>query len=303
MKTLYSSLILALTLSLSAAAEITITADPPTLTGASEKPVTLRYKFTKGNKVNLLMDMEMTTSMTMGGQKMHMPITMIMEGAYTVKSVDTEGNGVVILTFTRMAMEMKAPIHMSFDSNKEADRNNPQFKPMLGVLNIPIDTTISPRGAVVAMNMDTVNDAMVKAGAMTAAEAKQNTEKMMQGSFIQLPEEAIAVGQTYDAGEVVQDAKGVGKMRSKINYTISAVSGDESLVLLTPKGSLALEPTPGSPMTVTMKASKMSGWVLFDRTKGNVTKSYVAVEADMDMQQGQQNISMQMDIKVKYTTK
>jgi polyhydroxyalkanoate synthesis regulator phasin len=239
----------------------------------------------------------------MGGQKMRMPIMMTMEGTYTVKSVDTKGNGTIALKFTRMAMEMRAPILMKFDSSKPADRNNPQFKPMMGILDIPIEATISPRGAVVAMNMDAVNDAMVKAGALTAAEAKQNTEKMMQGSFIQLPEKAMSVGQTYDAGEVVQDAKGMGKMKSKISYTVSQVSADGSQVLLAPKGSLALEPTPGSPMKVNMKSSQMTGWVLFDRSKGNVTKSYVTVQADMDMQQGPQKVSMQMDIKVKYTTK
>lgn len=271
----------------------------PKFSTTSDQPVTLRYKFQPGQKVKMDVDMDMSMRMSGEGQKLNIEMPMKIEGIYEVKGIDEDGNAEVVTTITRMKMKVTGgPQDISFDS--ATGSSHPQFKPLMKMLDVPIPVKVSPAGKLLEANLDALRDAA--GGAASAAEAIKNMEKVQQSSFVPLPDKPVKAGDTYDAGEIVQDMPNVGKMKTRTSYKVVSVSGDKKQVILRPSADFSLDTSAGGKAKVTLEKGNMDGWLLFDIEKGNILRSSAVVQMAMKMSVGGKTMRMNLDAEVKYRT-
>ncbi|RPJ04078.1 MAG: hypothetical protein EHM28_14095 [Spirochaetaceae bacterium] len=270
-----------------------ITATPPALAGSSRDSVLLRYQFTKGQIVTTNANTLMKMNMEMNGQAMPMDMTMNLDMKYTIISVNADKSAQIEFVITRMRVDMAGPMTMDFDSDRKEDAENPQFKTMFLIVNNPFSMVIDSRGKLISFDMKGMMEKMAAADAdATNEELERMLNEFTKNSFIQLPEAAVKTGDTYDAGTIEQDISGMGKMTVSVTYKIHAVSGDKRFVILIPTAKMDM---PG----LEKDGSGMTGWLLFDATRGNITKSYGNLAMKLAVGDAEQKIKVGAEYIIK----
>jgi hypothetical protein len=99
--------------------------------------------------------------------------------------------------------------------------------------------------------------------AALAKALEDSTDKMFEGTFIQLCEEAVKAGDTYKSGTIVED-----KTKIHMSYRIHSISGDNNKALLEPVAVLEVAPDAFPGLETRIKEQKLTGWVLYDVEKG-----------------------------------
>jgi hypothetical protein len=138
-------------------------------------------------------------------------------------------------------------------------------------------------GETVAMKMDT-RGRFVSVGGDVPAEAQQIASQL-GGMRLELPEEAVSVGETWDA--VMQsELPGVpgasGAIEMALSYTLVSVSnaGGSQFATISFEGPISMS---GENSGVGMDAGgTMSGTLVLDVTMGRLSSSDVAMELDMN---------------------
>jgi len=276
----------------------------PKFDTTSSEPVSMRYKFAAGQKVNFSLDTVMNMRIKTGGgaaAPMKTTTEMKMWGDYDVKKVERSGNADLTMAVTRMVIDASGgPQKVSFDSDKDADAQNPAFKGVRAMLNVPIEATLIPTGKVQKLNADQLVAAVEKSGsATTSKELRKSFEETMNSSFVPLPEGAVKAGDTYDAGEIVKAIAGVGELKSKVRYKVVAVSGDKKQVLLQPLMDLSVK---AASAKVKFESTSMEGWVLFDVDKGTIARSAIDMKLVFTVSVGSDSARADMDAQIKFET-
>ncbi len=273
--------------------------DMPKFDSTSNEQVLLRYKFKTGQSVKMNMDMLMDNEIQAGGQNARMGITITMEAGYTVKSVDANGDAWAVLTITRMTMKAAGPNVISFDSDKDADNSDPNLQALKVMLNTPIPVKVSAIGKLLDVDRDPMREAVRRAGAAAKLlDFEKTADEAIKGSFIQLSQEPVKAGDTYDAGTIVKKTEGFGEMTFNVRYKVLSISGDKKQALLQPIGEVTLRNQSEGPVKVEMNYGKVTGWILFDVEKGDIMQSSGLSSAEMTMSQGGQSLVMKSDTKV-----
>ena len=277
----------------------TLFSSRPVFTATSTDPVLLRYKFKVGQIVNMEFEMASGSHMQAEGMNVEFQTIMKIFGNYKVTSVNSRGDAGAILNLTRMTVQVKGQNNVSFDSNDPGASDNPNFKEVMAMLHVPIPVKVSSRGEVIDMNLDPLNQAYKKAGiALNKSEINKTTSKTIKSSFVQLAEHPVKAGDIYDAGVISEPFPG-GIMNARSHFKVLAVSKDKSKVLLAPVSEFDLKSTPDSAITITLNSSKMEGWLLFDRKRGNIDRSWVSISLDATMKQNAQKAKIQWDTELK----
>lgn len=281
---------------------VEITATPPQFAATTRDPVLLRYRFTPGDAFDVTADISIVMDMQMGVQRVRVPTQMKMVSACTVEGLTVEGNARVNVVFTRAAVEVKGPQQtVRYDSQVDQSPATEELKHLAAMLNQNVPCTVTPRGEVSDVNLHFMREALQRAGAAALfASVEQTVNQSLQGAFIQLAESPVSAGAVYDAGEITQEAEGVGTMTGHVRYQILSVSAAKTEVILKPLVRFDLAIPPGSPVRIESTAS--DGWVLFDRARGNIDRSYGQVNMKMSVSQNNQTASMTMDMIMKYVT-
>jgi hypothetical protein len=270
----------------------------PELKEVTDEAVELKYNFEAGYKTSLNMDYSM--AMEMMGQKI--PMKMLMEADYEIKSLTDEGNAVVATTFKRFKMDMEGPQPMMFDSNTEADLESEMgtmFKPML---NNPIETEISPNGEMVNFNMDKVLENMdEQQAAMIRQQVEPMSSQFAQNAFIALPQEPVKIGDVYDAG-VIETGSGPMTMKMEMKYKILGISKDKNVVIFEPDGKFSLNMT-GGQGEVTANENTIGGWVVFNMKNASLMRSEMNMKMDVEIEQMGQKMPMKMEMNIKMSSK
>ena len=278
--------------------------EPPKFDSTSGEAILLRYRFAEADSfpLDLLMDMKM--NMDMGGMKAEMPMNMTMSGECKVTAVTPEGNFEIEMVIARVTMDMDAMgMKMKFDSSANPEPKEPQFKALAAMINQPMKMTITSQGKVVKADVSAITAAMNKANPAAGGQASQQMDQVMNSSFVALPENPIKAGDTYDAGEIVQNIPKIGEMHIKVQYRITAVSGDLKQVLMEPIMDMSMKAAQNATVPMDMKLEKARGWLLFDVEKGNFAQSFVSMDTAMQLEQMGKKMNMQMKTNVTYSTR
>ncbi len=193
-------------------------AKPPAFNSTSNEPVLLRYKLKAGQVEKVVLDMDVAARQ--GDQ--HLDIAIRTEAKVAVKEVDDEGNISALVKITRMTLKMSGPKEVEFDSDKPDD-DNPQFKAVSAMINVGIPVKISPIGKMLETDLEPLQLAARRAGdAALAKSLEDSTNKMVEGTFVELSEKPVKVGDTYKSGTVVDEKF----MKMRMSYRIRSASGD-----------------------------------------------------------------------------
>ena len=276
---------------------------PPRFESTTIESILLRYKFASGQKVDMDMDVDMNMTMDLAGKTVKIPIVMHFEAEYVVQSVEANGDASVVMMFRRISMKAEGPSNVSFDSDKDANTSDPNLRPLAAMVNIPIPARVSALGKVLDMDLVLLNKAVERAQAAAMQSLEQTTDQLTRGSFIQLSEQPVKVGDTYDAGSIVQKLQDVGEMHANIRYKILSVSADKKQALLQPIGTFAMEASPSSDVDVSLESSEIDGWILFDLEWGNIRRSFVTSHVALSISQGQQTMRMKTHTVVRYNAR
>lgn len=267
----------------------------PEFSEVADQAMKLRYKFTAGVKAHLVMDYTMT--MEMMGQKI--PMHMIMESDYEVKSLTDNGDAKIGVTFTRISMEMDGPQVVKFDSDEvedlKADPMGAMFAPMLSK---PISSVISPEGKVLEMDIDALLEGLPEEEAtQVRTQVESMSDQFAQNAFVVLPSEPVKIGDTYEAGVIETDAGGM-KINMNMKYKVLSISNGGRYVTLEPNGAFSFNSDmPGVEMNT--DNNKIGGWMLFDLEKGLPLRSNMLMSMNITANQMGQEMQMKIDMDVK----
>lgn len=267
----------------------------PEFSAVTNDAVTLRYKFTKGEKAHVVMDYSMI--MEMMGQRM--PMQMKMESDYEINDVAENGNAEISVQFTRIQMEMDGPQVVKFDSDEVEDlASDPLGASFAPVLANPIGSVISPLGTVVEMDMESMIDGMSEeAAAATRVQIENMSNQFSQNMFVALPEHAVKIGDTYKAGVVETDAGGM-KINMDMQYKILSISECKRYIVVQPDGEFSFQSEmPG--MEMNTDNNKIAGWLLFDLERGLPLRSNMIMNMDILANQMGQEIEMKIEMDIK----
>ena len=264
----------------------------------------LRYKFAPGQVTAFDMDMRLKMGIAIDGRgqekRIKVDTDMKMVGKYVVQSVDPSGDARATMTISRATMEVTGDNPMSYDSAKDSTPSDPNLAGLAAMLNVPIPVRISARGELLDADFLPVQAAARKMGRAALKQVDQATSKLVENSFVQLPEGPVKRGDTYDAGKITMGDAQMGTMSATVRYRVKAVSADGKQVVLAPKARFEMGKS-GAMSKMKMKSNEVGGWVLFDVAKGNIDRSQGTAEVEMSMSEGgiAMDMTMAADIRAK----
>lgn len=270
--------------------------DPPEFEAVSADPVLLRYQFEVGQQWAMDFDLEMEIAVEAGSEELTITMEMEMDGLYVVQAVDPDGNATIETSFTRVTMEMSGLQDFRFDSENPSAGSR-EFQPLGGIIDVPFSGQISSVGEILNTDLSPLYDALGSLG--DVGNFGQSTDQFLQSSFVQLPEEAVSSGNTYEAGSLQMMTQGIGNMEYEASYEVTSVSADQSQVLLRPMANIDFDFAELG-FDLDLEETVLDGWLLFDAEKGNLTESIVGLSMTMSGQEGGEDISMQILMTMHY---
>lgn len=275
----------------------------PKFTATTREPVLLRYKFKSGERFEVTAGISMVINTQMGSRQVRIPTQMQMGISCEVEDISAEGNARVNMIFNRIAMEIVGPARtLKYDSDVDRVPPPAEMKYLVAMLNQKVPCTVTPRGKISDVNLHFMREALNRAGAVALfSEVEKTVNQSLQGSFIQLAEKPVSVGDAYDAGEITQKMKDIGTMTGIVRYEVLSVSGDKRNVLLKPIVQFKTDILPGSPVSI--DSIDMDGWILFDCDRGNIDRSCAATIMKMSVSQNGQKATVTTDMVMKYQTR
>jgi len=241
--------------------------------------VKLEYKFTKGTKTDYAINLDAQVEMM--GQQMTTETNM--EGQYEITGVDTSGNASILFSITRIAIAMPLA-EISFDSNNEEDRKNPQGVAISQMLNKSVNLSVNPSGKVLSVEYGEMEE-------MMKMQMEQNVSQFNQTTFILLPDNEVKEGYTYQ-DETAQNFRGL-EIITVNQYTVRSISKDKTMVILDLEGKMNTVTTLiEDDAEIKINNGTVTGWIFVDLNKGFIAKSYISSKMDISMTQMGQQMDM-----------
>lgn len=273
----------------------------PQLSGSSNDPVLLRYKYGPGEKLGMDIAMNINMNIKADDQKANMAMKIVMSAMVEWKTAnDKELTGE--LAFTKAAIDVDgagmpggANIHWTSDQ----EGGNPAFDALKAMIGPKITVKISTRGELLATDWSPITQAMQQAGAAADMLDSMTNDEMLKSSFIMLPENPVKAGDEWDAGEIVKKIQPAGQMKMKMKYKVLAVAGDKSRVLLEAKPDIDIDAS-GGPMQIEAKKIGSDVWIEFDSGKGGIDQANVKMCMDMSISGGGESGDADIDMDAQY---
>ena len=287
--------VILLVLSIAAAhAQAKDTPKKPVFASTTSAPVLFRYKLKTDQLMLMAVDMNTDIGMKMGARTMAVTQTMHIDAKAKVTAVDETGNIFVLVKISRLTMEMKGiPEPVSYDSDN-ADDAKPDFEGINAMIGVGIPCKISPVGKMLETDLEPLRLAMrrVNNAAMKKA-IEDSAGKMFEGTFVQLSEEPIAAGQSYDAGTIIADP-----MKARVSYAIDSVSGDKRQAVMTPTVAFEFPAGALAGGEAKLTRQKTDGWILFDLENGYSGTGQVDTQIEFELTANKQTVVMDMKMSV-----
>jgi hypothetical protein len=266
----------------------------PVFASTTPDPVLFRYKLKTDQIMLMAVDMNTDIQMKIGARKMDVTQNIRIEAKARVTEVDEAGTISVLVKITRMTMDMTGgPQPVAYDSD-QSENAGPDFEAVSAMIGVGIPCKISPVGEMLETDLEPLRLAVrrVNNAAMKKA-IEDSAGKMVEGTFVQLSQEPIAAGQTYQAGTIIADP-----MKASVSYTIASVSGDKRQALMTPTVAFEFpaDSIPGGEAKLTQQ--KTDGWILFDLENGYSGAGRVNTHIVLEMTANKQTVVMEMTMKV-----
>ncbi len=244
----------------------------------------LRWKLEKGQKFEIVSanDSKAEIETPMGTQKM--PSKMTTTSTWEVVGVD-DGKIKIKTVVQRIQMSMSNPFagEISYDSDDdEADQDQmtaqlaASFKQLIGK---ETTVTINDRGIVQKSDEDKDEDEGGNAMAMMMS------SEMTSQMFFQLPEKAVAKGDSWNQTIETKNNGGSVKMKNKYTYDGKAGSGTKDIHKIKLEGEVEMD-IEDSNVAMELDESSVKGTLFFDKSNGYMTKAEMEQKMVMQIEAG-----------------
>jgi hypothetical protein len=271
----------------------------PALEGKSREPILLRYKFEPGEKTHVDMTVD-TTTRVRGAARMDQKMTIAMTGAI-VWSAAEAGTFTGEMTFTsaRMKLDLEAQGMPSQHLDWSSDQGGgpPELEPFRAMIGPAIAIKVTDRGKITESDFQVMREALQRAGAASEMIDEVASPEVLESTFQLLPDEPVKVGDTWDAGHIVNQNQ---MMRAEISYQlkVAQVSGDGSQAILEAVPEVALEAS--GPAEIRSQKSGYDFWLRFDVGEGDVAEASNRLSMRLGMRVMGEKVDMEMDADLRY---
>ena len=277
---------------------------PPVLDGAGTQPVLLRYAFAPEQRIEVTaIARTRTTEALATGAKTTDDLTITLEGTMSWTSAEREtflGRLDVEKISVDRAKVITPPagpqthetVHWRSDDASAPAGDN---KPLLALLGLPIAIGLDARGEVTAPGIQSWQDVLEREAASPALRTAFARDEVFRTMFLQLPDQAVKVGDHWRAGELVRKLPNVGEVSAKIELRVAAISKDHRQVLLEAAPELHVDLA--GTVTVRSAHSALHMWSQFDTNRHDVVASALRACADVELEGG---VATQLELVATY---
>ena len=266
----------------------------PSFDAISDKPITLRTKFTPGLIFNSSMATVMKMNMLLGSETMSVDMDMSFEGEYRVLEVDDSQNALIEITIKRLRMDMDLgpSDKMSIDS-KYPETIIDEFRPVMAMLNVSMPVKINSLGKIIEFDRAPVVSAMQDSGAdvQMVSDMSSAIDEYVHYTFIEFPTEPLKVGDTIKGPSLQRALSGLGSLQVDYKYHVLSVSADHQQVLFLIDSKITFDLS-SSPINIDIDDISSIGWLLLNAENGRAVASSQELTMKMGMSQGGQSIDM-----------
>jgi Family of unknown function (DUF6263) len=271
---------------------------------AARADETLRWKFTKGQKLSYVFNQTTLTKGEVMGQKNDMTMTQAMELTWAIKDVDSEGTATMDQTIDRIIYTMKGPtLEAKIDTSKDENLEGPlaALVPLFkGLTGSAFGLKMSSRGEVSDVQVPAkVVEALKNAGPLAQAGGEMFTEKGLKElttqATIVLPKEPVAKGFKWNTTKTIKLP--FGAMNLDNNYTYEGPSDDLDKIGIEVK--MAITPAENAQVDIAITKQDNKGSFLFDNKAGILRASGVVQKIQMKVKVGGQEILQDIESTVK----
>lgn len=269
----------------------------PKFASTSDEAVLLRYKYKAGDVEKIALDIDMDMTVRLGKTTLPMKMNMHIDAKSVTTAVASNGDFSAIVKITRMRMTTTSGANnVEFDTDKPSD--DPSFKGISAMINVGIPCKMSPVGKMLETDMEPIRQAVRKVGNDALVKSlEDSTNQMFGGAYVQLSEDPVKAGDTFQAGTVLS-----GKAKVHNSYKVLSVSGDKSEAILqtVPVIELAPDAFPKG-MEAKLTSQKVNGWMLFDVANGHAAKADIRMHMKMDLKTSGEQGDIDMTVRSKMT--
>ncbi|HEY1406506.1 MAG TPA: hypothetical protein VF857_07865, partial [Spirochaetota bacterium] len=237
---------------------------PPEISGVSNDPVLIRYKFEKGKTTDIEYSINLMVKMTVNNQSVDIPLRMMLSGNYSVDSVDEMGDASITLVLTRLKIESTGRHGIFFDSAQDPSSDTRRLTSIREILNLGIPVRVSSIGDIPNIEINAVGASLEAEEAARQINIEKLMNDMMKSSFVLLPVNPVKKGESYDAGVIIQPMGDIAVFFAKIRYQVRSVSADGKKIILVPIGVFELKGRDDSATKCVLNNGWLDGWLLFN---------------------------------------
>src|SRR5438128_3046101 len=119
---------------------------------------TLRYKFTKGEKLNYLIEQKINTTTTGGGREFNTDMVQTIDMVWNITDVDANGKARMTQTFGRIRFTMNGRLgKVEYDSKQDKEPEGPEAKAIIPILRVlagsEIGLSMDPLGRITDLKL------------------------------------------------------------------------------------------------------------------------------------------------------
>jgi hypothetical protein len=265
---------------------------------------TLRWKFSKGEKLHYLVTQKTSSKAEVAGQKIDTLMTQDIETTWEVQDVDSSGAAVMDQTIERIVFAMTGPGgEIKIDTKKDEKVEGPAasvaplFKALAGN---PCRLKMSARGEVSDVSIPAkLVEALKNAGPAAANNplfTEEGFKRMLTQASLVLPDGAVAKGQTWKVTKSIPMAM-IGTMVMDNVYTYEGPSDPADRISVAVK--LDIQPKDGVPFEIKVTAQDSKGAFRFDRKAGVLRGSDLTQKMEMRITTNGQVILQNVDTATK----
>jgi hypothetical protein len=260
----------------------------------AQAQVTLRYKFTKGDKLDYVMEQKATMKMSVNGMDIKMETNQTLDLSWNILSVDSDGNAKVVQKVERFRFTMDSPQgNMEYDSKDGKVPEGPAGE-MIGPLfkaygKLEMSVTIDPQGGIKDTKMpeEFIKQLKeLKVPALGQMLSEDSVKQIPNQLTLALPKDAIRKGEKW--AQEIESKTAVGKSTLKYTYTLEdEVTRDgKKLTKMSITPTTKIESDPNAPFGIKVKGGEGKGTAFFDNQAGRFVEYSVTQDADLELSVG-----------------
>lgn len=263
--------------------------------GAATAQTTLRYQFKQGDHLRFVREQNMKMTRKIMGTVADVTVDQQAELAWTIQSVDGQGNAVVAIKFGHSKTTMDGPMGMTVvDSKSEEPPDDPTgkvlHKVVRGLAGLEVNGAISSLGEF--SDVKVPEKALKELRNMPGSDAfddllsADGLKRMVSQNALILPKQSVSPGSSWKSGKIEFKLPfGKSIVAEECTYGGTVTRGGRALEKISLKQQATLEPNPKLEFTVKLKSHEGAGTAWLDNAVGRLLETTLleSTEREFDL--------------------